>query len=164
MISTLSRYATPAITGLFIVSLISGIALFLHIGNAVFHGMHEWLSMVLILPFVLHLWKNWRPFSNYFKRLPMAAMLVASLLAALAFAFQPSSGGRSGPPQFALANTVLAHTPADVAPALGLDEAGLTSKLKAAGFAVADKPASLSEIAKVSGKTDMDLIAALNAR
>ncbi len=44
-----SRYATPFITGLFLVSLISGIALFFHVGPGGFHGMHEWLSMLLIL-------------------------------------------------------------------------------------------------------------------
>ena len=54
-------YATPLTTGLFLASLISGIALFFHIGPSGFHGMHEILSMVLILPFVLHLWRNWRP-------------------------------------------------------------------------------------------------------
>jgi hypothetical protein len=62
MPSILSRYATPLITGLFIVSLVSGVALFFHLGSAWFHSMHEWLSMVLILPFVLHIWKNWRAF------------------------------------------------------------------------------------------------------
>ena len=67
MSKILSKYATPFTTGLFLVSLISGIALFFHFGPSAFHGMHEWLSMVLILPFVLHIWKNWRPFVCYFK-------------------------------------------------------------------------------------------------
>ena len=53
MPAILNRYATPLITGLFLVSMISGIALFFHWGSAWFHGMHEWLSMVLIVPFVL---------------------------------------------------------------------------------------------------------------
>ncbi|MCE8421489.1 DUF4405 domain-containing protein, partial [Rhodovulum sulfidophilum] len=59
MSSYLGRYATPFITGLFIVSLVSGLALFLHVGPSGFHAMHEWLSLLLIVPFVLHLWKNW---------------------------------------------------------------------------------------------------------
>ncbi|HSO47757.1 MAG TPA: DUF4405 domain-containing protein [Rhizobiaceae bacterium] len=62
MPNLLMRYATPLTSGLFAVSLISGVALFFHLGQAAFHGMHEWLSMVLILPFALHLWKNWRSF------------------------------------------------------------------------------------------------------
>ncbi len=85
MASLLLRYATPLITGLFLVSLISGVALFFHWGPGAFHGIHEWLSMVLILPFVLHLWKNWRPMTAYFKRAPMAIALGLSLLASLAF-------------------------------------------------------------------------------
>ena len=68
----INRYATPLVTGLFLVSLISGVALFLHWGSGWFHGMHEWLSMVLILAFVLHLWKNWRPMTAYLRRAPMA--------------------------------------------------------------------------------------------
>ena len=71
MRTTLLRYATPLITGLFLVSLVSGIALFFHVGSAYFHSMHEWLSMVLIAPFILHIWKNWRAFLNYFKRSAM---------------------------------------------------------------------------------------------
>lgn len=79
----LLRYATPFISGLFLVSLISGIALFFHLGNATFRGMHEWLSMVLILPFVLHLWKNWRPlvkagFSGASVDLPLNQIAVKS--------------------------------------------------------------------------------------
>lgn len=85
MPSIVSRNATPLISGLFIVSLVSGVALFFHFGSSYFHGMHEWLSVVLIVPFVLHLWKNWRPFANYFKRGPMAVSLVASLAAAMVF-------------------------------------------------------------------------------
>ena len=46
--------ATPFTTGLFLVSLISGIALFFHWESRVFHGMHEWLSMVLIAPFIIN--------------------------------------------------------------------------------------------------------------
>ena len=52
MSSLLSRYATPLTTGLFLVSLVSGIALFFHLGAAAFHGMHEWLSMALMATLV----------------------------------------------------------------------------------------------------------------
>lgn len=53
-----NRYATPLTTGLFAVSAISGVALFFHLGSAYFHGMHEWLSMALLIPFGVHVWKN----------------------------------------------------------------------------------------------------------
>jgi hypothetical protein len=156
------RYATPLITGLFLVSLISGIALFLHIGPAGFHGMHEWLSMVLILPFALHLWKNWKPMLAYFRRAPMGVALVLSTVAALAFLvpLNGAKGAAGGPPQFQLAHRVMSQSLTDVAPALGATPQAITLRLTAAGFTVADGQ-TLTEIAAASGKSEGDLAAAL---
>ncbi|EKF59562.1 hypothetical protein QWE_10077 [Agrobacterium albertimagni AOL15] len=161
-----SRYATPFTTGLFLVSLISGIALFFHTGTAAFREMHEWLSMVLILPFVLHVWKNWRPFLAYFKRLPMALSLGVCLVAGLAFAWPAITGtatGAAGNPAFAMINVVAGGTPAQVAPLLGRGEADVIAALKLAGFTVADATTPLSAIAAASEKDTMALMATLAA-
>ncbi|MDH4441629.1 MAG: DUF4405 domain-containing protein [Rhizobium sp.] len=166
MPSYLSRYATPLTTGLFIISLVSGIALFFHLGTNAFRGMHEWLSMVLILPFVLHLWKNWRPFAAYFKRMPMALSLVVCLIAGLVFAWPSLTGtaaGSTGNPAFAMVNVVGQGTPGKIAPLLGKTEADVVTALKAAGFAAADPASTLSDIATKSGKDTMELMAALTA-
>lgn len=160
MPSILARYATPFITGLFLVSLISGIALFFHWGPGQFHGIHEWLSMVLILPFLLHVWKNWRPMVLYFKRAPMVIALLVSLAASLAF-FMPlgSSGGqRSAPPQVALIQMVAKAKPAQLAALVGKKEDEILAALKTAGFAAAAPDLSLGDIARSSGKSDRDLI------
>ena len=105
----------PLTTGLFLVSLISGIALFFHWGGGLFHGMHEWLSMVLIVPFVLHIWKNWRPFSTYFKRPAMGIALALSLVAAAAFMLPTGSQG-SGNPLVAVLGKLQASSVETVAP------------------------------------------------
>jgi hypothetical protein len=131
----LHRYATPFITGLFLVSLISGVALFFHLGGGAFRGMHEWLSMVLIVPFALHLWKNWRAMTVYLTKLPFAVATVASLAAALAFVYQsgPSGGGgRGGLPQLALSRAILANPAEKVAPLLGVSAESLIERLRAA--------------------------------
>jgi len=47
MTNVFNRYATPLITGLFLVSLISGIALFLHIGPPQFQLAHRVMSQSL---------------------------------------------------------------------------------------------------------------------
>ncbi|MPQ95895.1 DUF4405 domain-containing protein [Thioclava sp. JE_KL1] len=145
MPAILNRYATPFITGLFLISLISGIALFFHWGSAWFHGMHEWLSMVLILPFVLHIWKNWRPMTTYFKRAPMGLALALSVVAALAFvlpaATSSQSGARGGPPQFAIAQALFDAPLSEAAPVLGLSGTDAAAKLDA------DVTQSLTEIA-----------------
>ncbi|SMC96969.1 DUF4405 domain-containing protein [Rhizobium sp. RU36D] len=164
MPALLARYATPLTTGLFVVSLVSGIALFFHWGGAAFHGMHEWLSMVLILPFVLHIWKNWRPFLNYFRRLPMAIALGVSLVASLAFAWPSITGTASstgGNPQFAVINRVMASTPAKVAPIYDQTTESLVALLKEKGFAAAEADKPLAEIATASGKQTMDLAVSL---
>jgi hypothetical protein len=166
MSSFLSRYATPLTTGLFLVSLISGIALFFHLGTSAFREMHEWLSMVLILPFLLHVWKNWRPFLAYFKRLPMALSLALCLAAGLVFAWPAITGtasGAGGNPAFAMVNVVAAGTPAQVAPLLGKSDADVIAALKQAGFTAADATKPLSEIATASGKDTIALMATLAA-
>ncbi|KPF42361.1 DUF4405 domain-containing protein [Rhizobium sp. AAP43] len=166
MSSLLSRYATPLTTGLFLVSLISGIALFFHVGTTAFREMHEWLSMVLILPFLLHIWKNWRPFLSYFKRLPMSLSLALCLVAGLVFAWPAITGsasGAGGNPAFAMINVVAAGTPGQVAPLLGTSEAEVVTALKDGGFTAAEATKPLSEIASASGKDTMALMATLSA-
>ena len=164
MPSFVSRYATPFTTGLFIVSLVSGIALFFHWKGSFFHGMHEWLSMVLIVPFVLHVWKNWRPFSLYFKRPAMAIALALSLVAALAFMVQSSNGPRgSGNPMVAALSKVQQHSLNTVAPAFGHTGESLAAALTARGYTVVSGDVTLDEIAKASGKSSFDMARTLGA-
>ena len=164
MPSILQRYATPLTAGLFLVSLISGVALFFHVWPSVFHSMHVWLSMPLIAPFVLHLWRNWRPMINYLAKPAFSAAMAVCLVAALGFGFASSAaGGRHGSAQFALLRALTATTPAKLAPALGTDADTLVTTLKARGFANAAVDATLTEIAANAGKDNGDLASALAA-
>ena len=158
----LQRYATPAITGLFLVSLVSGIALFVGLGQGLFHEMHEILSVALVVPFGLHVWKNWRPLTGYLGRAPMTVALALSAVAAVAFAVAGASEGRAGgPPQFAFAAEVLTHTVAEVAPVVDATPEELVARLTAAGFTVTGTDESLSDIAAASGQDQFALVAAL---
>jgi hypothetical protein len=161
MSDILKRSATPFITGLFLISLISGVALFFHLGAGAFRGMHEWLSMALILPFALHLWKNWRALMNYVGRVPFTIAMVASLAAALAFAVPSGTGGADGPPQFAFSHAILSNAPEKVAPLLGVSTEKLVEELQAKGFSAASPALSLTDIATKSGKDEFELVAAL---
>lgn len=167
MIALLQRYATPFITGLFLVSLVSGVALFFHWGQGWFHSMHEWLSMVLILPFVLHLWRNWRAFSNYFRRAPMAIALVICLVCSLYYVIPSSqqAGGRAGgPPQFAFSSVILNNPLSQVAPLIGSTSEELVQKLQSAGYTVASADTLLSDVASRSGKSEAELVQQLVPR
>ena len=163
MPSLLQRYATPLITGLFIISLVSGVALFVHVGTGAFRGMHEWLSMVLIVPFVLHLWRNWKPMKLYFKKPAFAAAVGVSLLAALAFVIPTGSTSRpDGPPQFALVHTITGNSANQIAPLFGVSAEKLVEVLKTAGFTAANASDPLNTIAEKSGKDEFALASALN--
>ncbi|MFO1033943.1 MAG: DUF4405 domain-containing protein [Hyphomicrobiales bacterium] len=157
------RYATPLVTGLFFVSLISGVALFVHVGQNYFRSMHEILSLVLIVPFVLHLWRNWRQWIAYFPRAPFIISSVLCLLVAGGFAYSSASqaGGAGGPPPMALANAVLTHTPTEVAPLLGYTPESLVEHLKQAGFTSATADQKLTDIGKAAGKDVFELAAAV---
>lgn len=155
------KYATPLTTGLFLVSLISGIALFFHIGQAYFHGMHEWLSILLIVPFVLHVAKNWRPFLSYFKRPPMAIALAASLAGALAFALPTmtsTTAAGGGNPMRGIATQIESAKLSIVAPLFGHDGASLQAALAAKGLTVASAEQTINDIAKASGKDSFEVL------
>ncbi|WP_137137133.1 DUF4405 domain-containing protein [Rhizobium sp. FKY42] len=163
MVSYLMRYATPFITGLFLVSLISGVALFFHWGPTGFHGIHEWLSMVLIVPFVLHIWKNWRPMMAYFKRTPMAIALAVSVIACVPFLIPMGGGGESGGnPILGIVRLLNAAKPAHISAMAGRSEEEVIAMLKQAGFTAAVTDLPLSTIAQQSGKSDRDMITALS--
>ncbi|MBK1622852.1 DUF4405 domain-containing protein [Afifella marina] len=161
MPSLINRYATPFITGLFIVSLISGIALFFHVGPSGFHGMHEWLSMVLILPFILHIWKNWRPLTNYFKRSPMVIALAVSLLISLPFLMPTSGETRKGPPPFAFSHQILTNSASAVAPLLGMTGDDVAARLRSAGVELSDPDQPIADAISKSGANEMRAIGAL---
>jgi hypothetical protein len=158
MYKTMLRYATPFTTGLFVISLVSGIALFFHLGTAYFREMHEWLSMVLIAPFVLHVLRNWRPFVSYFKHLPMAAALVICLAAAGYYAWEGAQGGASGNPVMALANAMQSKSLSIVAPVFGHTGDSLSAALTAKGYKIVSVDTTLADVAKASEKQGFDLI------
>ncbi|WP_334195330.1 DUF4405 domain-containing protein [Pararhodobacter sp.] len=163
MPALLNRYATPLITGLFLISLVSGVALFLHWGSAWFHGMHEWLSLALILPFGLHLWKNWRPVTAYLKHPPLWIALAGSLVLALAFALPAATGGAGAggrPPHFAFAERMMSGTLPELAAVLDREPAALAADLAAAGYA-SSPDQTLAEIAAAQGRTSGEVMALL---
>lgn len=168
MLKTLmNRYATPFTTGLFLVSLISGIAIFFHWGDAYFRGMHEWLSMVLILPFVFHVVKNWGPLLSYLRRGWLVWPLAACTVAGLAFAWPAltaSSTATGGNPAVALMRMVSGGTLEQIAPLTKKTPDQLAEALKAKGFTVASTSATLNDIAAASGKEARDALPVLTAR
>lgn len=158
----INHSATPVTTGLFVVSAVSGIALFFHWIPGAFHSMHVWLSMVLLLPFALHVWKNWRPLLAYARRGTLVVSLVASFVVAAPFAVSGVSGdGRGGNPA---ARTLALMTQArisDLAPVLKITPDEMLAALERQGYQVRSTDQTLSEVASTSGKRGAEALSAL---
>ncbi|MBC2859827.1 DUF4405 domain-containing protein [Stappia sp. 28M-7] len=157
MLRVLKTHGTTFTIVLFAVSAVSGVALFFHWGSAAFHGMHEWLSMVLLAPVVVHLWRNWPGLSGYLKRRQLLVPAVIGIAASLAFAVPALTAGASGGnPMRAALSAIENGTVAEVAPLFELTPQSLAQRLAAKGYQVAPDgdlaSASLAEIASASGK------------
>lgn len=156
----MNRYATPLTTGLFAVSAISGIALFFHLATGAFHAMHEWLSMLLLLPFALHMWKNWRPLVSYARNGALLIPLAACLVVAVPFAVTGLSGGGGNPARRAVA--MMTTVPlSDLAPVMKSTPDAMMKALAQSGYAVSSAEQSLEAIAQASGKSAFDALGAL---
>jgi hypothetical protein len=161
----ITRYATPLTTGLFAVSTISGVALFFHWQSGAFHAMHEWLSMVLLLPFALHIWKNWRALLGYVKRKTIWMPLALSLVVAVPFAAASLSGGPGGNPAFRAVGLLTRAPIAELAPVLNTSPEALLADLRQLGYEAASAETTLSEIAAASGtEANTVLFAVMPAR
>ena len=159
----LRTHGTTFTIGLFLVSGISGVFLFFHVASGAFREMHEWLSMLLLVPVAVHVWKNWGGFKQYFKRKTIYLPLVACLVAGAGFAVPaltgPSSGGN---PMRAAMQAVSNGTVAQVAPLYHLTPEALSQRLTAKGYKVSSTAQTLAEIAKASGRNaGPDLMAAI---
>lgn len=158
----ISRLATPLTTGMFIVSVVSGIALFFRWSPNLFKSMHEWLSFVALVPFaVWHLWKNWGALVNYTRGGLLFIVLGLSVAAALPFAWtasQQAGPGAGGNPAFRAVRLLTSAPLSEVAPLLKTSPDGLLSRLQTKGYKAESVNDSLDKIAATSGTEAMKLL------
>jgi hypothetical protein len=147
----LNRYSTPLTLGLFAVSAVSGVALFFHFGQSAFHGMHEWLSLVLLLPFALHVWKNWPALLGYVRRRTLLVPVAVTALAALLFAVPALTGSGGGEPPIRAAQLMTRMRLADLAPVLKTTPDALQATLAKRGLQVISTNDTLEQVASSSG-------------
>jgi hypothetical protein len=157
----INRYATPLTTGFFLVSLVSGVALFFHWAPSLFHGMHEWLSIVLLLPFALHLWKNWGPLMGYIKRKSLYWPLLLSIMLAVPFVVSGMSTRQGGNPAFAAVQLVTKAPLTDSAALFKNTPDELVARLRQRGLSVTSPSDTLSQIAQSAQMQPAQLIAEL---
>lgn len=159
----LMQYATPLTTWLFLISLVSGVALFLGVGNQYFREMHEILSLFLIVPFILHVWRNWRTLMNYFRRSAMWISTIVCIAAAGAFAYEGATAAAGGNPRMAVFGALNNASVTAMAALARTDEATVTARLKALGVEVKSADDTLAGLAEASGRDSFELLGAVLA-
>ena len=148
----INQFATPLTAGLFVVSAISGVALFFHWAPPAFHGMHEWLSLVLLAPFALHVYKNWRPLLGYLERGTLVLPLAIALVAALPFIASGVTGHNRGNLAFRLIPLLTHARLSDLAPVLKTTPDALMTALKKRGLTVRASNETIEAVAIDFGK------------
>lgn len=146
-----NRFATPLTSGLFLVSAISGVALFFHLASPVFHSMHEWLSLVLLAPFVLHVAKNWKSLVGYGRRGTLLLPILAALVVAVPFAWSGLTGPVRGPASRLVPFMTHARV-SELAPVLRTTPDALLTALRNHGFDARSADDTLAAVARASGK------------
>ena len=155
----INRFATPLTTGLFLVSGVSGVALFFRWNTPVFHAMHEWLSMVLLLPFALHVWKNWSALVVYFQRGRLVLPVLAALLFAIPFAWPALTGRNAGGSPGARSVRLLTQTPLSaLAPVLRTTPEAIQTRLAQQGLSAAPLDSTLDQIATAANVPPASLL------
>jgi len=154
-----TRYVTPLTTGLFLVSAISGIALFFRWAPGSFHAMHEWLSMLLLVPFVLHMWRNWGAFMTYVTRKTLWIPLALCIVISIPFAW-PSSQGQSGGgnPAFRVVRLMTQAPLASLAPMLKTSPDELVTRLQGLGYKTTSADDTLDKIAASSNEQSLNIL------
>ena len=159
----LFRYGTPFTLGLFLISTISGLFLYFHLWTNLFREMHEILSLILLIPVVVHIWRNWPVFANYFRRRAMPMSLAVCLILAAPFVYEGLSKPSGGNPAFALMMAAQKVSLTKLAPVLGLDEASALKRLRDAGFTDVAGSDTIAAIAVRAKTSPMAILAQLTA-
>lgn len=164
MFTLLKSLATPLTAGLFLVSAVSGAALFFHVGQGSFREMHEWLSMALLIPAGLHLSRNWTPLLGYLRRGRLLLPVGACVLVALGFAGEGllAESGHDNPGSAAV-DLLLKESLSAVAPVTRTDSGDLAEKLRAKGYTIPSAEATLLQIAVASGREPPQIVSDLAA-
>ena len=119
--------------------------------------MHEWLSIVLLVPFAFHLWKNWGAMLGYVRRGTLLAPAVATLVASLAIVLPALTHGERGSP-FKAVQLLTKTSIMNLAPVLKTTPDALQASLVERGYKVVSSNNSLDTVAASSGVPAIKLL------
>lgn len=153
----LRSWATPLIIGSYLITGISGVMLFFHLGESLIKEAHEWIGMLFAIGATLHITSHWTPFKRYFTR-PLAVSVIAVSLVAGTTFIVGAAGEEGGSPVRAVMHTIEQAPLATVAQLQQRDERELVTLLEGAGYEVTDVGESVQTIAAVNNRSAREII------
>ncbi|WP_316979345.1 DUF4405 domain-containing protein [Shumkonia mesophila] len=157
--SPIQRYATAATASLFLVTGISGLLMFFHVGGKMFTSLHEWLGLLFVAAAALHVVRNGRGMVKLMKTARGWVLFGLTGIAAAAF-IMASSGSSASNPVMDLVRAVEKAPIATVAPVLGVTVEDLAVRLRGAGVDVTGADQTFAELAAGQGTSSLRLLAA----
>jgi hypothetical protein len=156
-------FATPLVIGGYLVTALTGVMLFFHLGEGLVKGAHEWLGLLFVPAALLHLSHHWNPFKRYLSRGVPRSIIAATLVVALGFVATELATGSGGNPLHNAMHTIETAPLTVVAQLQQRDVTELLDTLKAAGFAEVEADESIATIAALHHTPSRQIFALLFA-
>ncbi|CUH75149.1 DUF4405 domain-containing protein [Tropicibacter naphthalenivorans] len=155
---SLRKWATPLITGAFLLMAVTGTLMFFHLEVGLTKPVHEWAGWLLVGAAAFHIAMNWRAFTCYFKRpLALAVMGIGAVTLAVTLLMPAEDPAASGGPGGAI--QALATAPLDrLAAFTGKTMDALSADLAAAGVAGAGPSDTIARLTGGNRGAQMALI------
>jgi len=146
--------------GSFIISAVTGVLIFFHLNLGWIKTAHTWFSWLLIVGVASHVITYWKPFSKYFQK-PLGRVIIVLCLILTLTSFLPLGPGKTKHPFIVISGT-LANMPfTDLAQVLKEHPVDLMEELEARNIIVANGKQTITEIAKLNNRKDIDVLAAI---
>ena len=155
----LRRWATPLVTGSFLLVAVTGLLLFFRAATPLARVAHEWLSWILVVAGALHALVNARALGAALRRRPAQLAVAAFAALTLGLAVPLLTGARVDP-EYAVLEALLRAPLPQVAALAGRAPAELRASLEQQGLRVPSEASPLEEIARASGAHPPDVLAA----
>ncbi|HVI52477.1 MAG TPA: DUF4405 domain-containing protein [Candidatus Sulfotelmatobacter sp.] len=156
---TMREIVTPAATGLFMIVAVSGVALFFHLEQNIFHTAHEWLGLFFVAIGGWHAARHWKSLAGYIGKRPSLSAFTVILAASILFTGLSAAPAVQGGPKSIIVALQKASL-GDAAVAFGKSPDQAVALLKTQGV-TADESQSVSEIAAASKLQPMNVLAML---
>lgn len=149
--------ATPLTIFGSLIVLISGLVMYFIFKNKMLEELHAQIGVLFTIGVILHVFINWRTFTNYFKKAQSYLVIIPIIVIALNLVFfsESKSGLSPGLVFGKLENSSLAT----VSLVFKVDPDLISDKLKSSGLSVGNNEQSIKEIAEINQKNPKEILA-----